>query len=356
MSFKLFLVSLQIISVFLYQNFLSYPKFDEDMILLKVDESFIEYLKSQHITIYIKSSEEIDNKEISQLELFKGGVSYKANIESCKNIIPTDIKVIDCYIDFSKISFGKYKIKSFTYKSQIKSCNAIIEIGEVNNKKISEMHITSFYGDIKEFQENKNFALTFNKNIQTPSRLQRMKLVNEKNKKYSIGIRCSRDDHSSISLNCIGDFPLSAGKYQIVDILYYNGENDFEFINSKEDLSFDVKEDILQLKRVYGEAHNEKFNIMGLIFKDTVTIKYFSKFFIRNTQTNKDYDIDYKFQNDITHTSADEKIIFNFSNIPIGEYYVNFVYKQHEHINNAVINILETEKKDICYDDEGIDN
>ena len=356
MLFKLFLIFLQEVSVFLFSNLLSYPLFEEDIKLFKVEGSFTEYLKSQFLKIFIKSSEPINSKSISQLEFFKGGVLYKASIDCFKNTISSDINELDCYIDFTKISFGKYKIKSFTYKSETKSSDVIVEIGEVSNKKISEMNLSYFNGEIREFQENQNFMLVFNTNIQTPSRLQRMKLINEQNKKYSIGLRCSRDDHSSVSVNCIGDFPLNPGKYQIFDILYYNGENDFEFINTKENLFFDVKEDILQLKRVYGEAHKEKVNIMGLIFKDTVTIKYFSRFFLRNTQTNQDYEIDYKFQNDKAHTSTDEKIVFDFSNIPIGKYYVNFEYKLHEHINTAVINILEIEKIDICYDDEGIDN
>ena len=51
---------------------------------------------------------------------------------------------------------------------------------------------------------------------------------------------------------------------------------------------------------------------MGLKFQDIVYIKYFSKFFLANNQINENYEIGYKFENEITHSSADEKIIFDF--------------------------------------------
>lgn len=356
MPIKIYIISLQIFSVFLFPILFSSPKIEEDITIYKVEGSLTEFTKSQLITIFIKSSDSIDSKDISQLELLKGGVSYHPKIECFEASNYSDINAVNCYLDLTKISFGKYKIKSFIYKNIHKSSDIAIEIEEIVDKKISENFLTSFYEEIKEFQENQNFALVFDTNIKVPSRLQRMKIVNEKNKKYSIGIRCSKNDHSIVSLNCLADFPLNIGKYQIIDFLFYNGENDFEFINTKENIYIDIKEDILQLKRVYGEAHNEKFNIMGLKFQDIVYIKYFSKFFLRNTQTSEDYEIDYKFENAITHSSADEKIIFDFSNIPLGEYYLNFVYKSHEHINNVVINIKQVEKIDIYYDDEGIEN
>lgn len=360
MSIKTFIFFLSLLSAFLLPIPFSFQKNEGDLILFKVEGELTEYSKSQLITIYINyssSADSVDAKELTQLELFKGGNSYNPKTECFETHTSLNINLVKCYLDLSKISFGKYKIKSFTYKNEQKSSDVTFEIEEITDKKKSEMNLTYFSGEIKEFQENQNFILAFDKTIQVPSRLRRMKIVNEQNKKYSIDIRCSKDDHSTISLNCIGDFPLEPGKYKVIDILFYNGENDFEFINIKKFLTFDVKEDILQLKRVYGEAHNEKFNIMGLIFQDVVYIKYFSKFFIRNKQTNKDYEIDYKFESSITHASADEKIIFDFTNIPTGEYYVNFIYKRHKHINSVVINIKQKENIDsICYDDEGIEN
>ena len=356
MSIKIFIICLQVISITLNSRFLSLSQLQEDISLYKVEGNLAEYNKSQLITLFIKSFELIDPKDISYLELFKGGVSYSPNIECFEASISSDINEINCHLDLSKLTFGKYKIKNFIYKNEKKASDVLIQIKEVSTKKISEMVLTSFIGEIKEFQENQKFILIFDKTIQVPSRLQRMKIVNEENKKYSIEIRCNKDDHSIVSLNCIGDFPINVGKYHIIDILFYNGENDFEFINTKITFDIDVKEDILQLKRVYGEAYNEKVNIMGLKFQDVVYIKYFSRFFLRDARTSKDYDIDYKFQNDISHSSLDEKIIFDFSKIPLGKYYVNFVYKRHEHITNIDINIKQTEKIDICYDDEGIDN
>ena len=57
-----------------------------------------------------------------------------------------------------------------------------------------------------------------------------MKLVNGQNKKYSIEIRCSKDDHSIVSLNCIANFPLNIGKYQII-ILYVQITSIYSYIS-----------------------------------------------------------------------------------------------------------------------------
>ena len=357
MSAKIYLFYLQVISMFFYSKSLSLQKMEEEEIFLyKIEGNFIEFNKSQLITLFIKSYDKIDPEDITELELFKGGITYNPTIECFEASISSDINKINCHINFNKISFGKYKINSITYKNGKKPSDITFEVKEVSNKKISEMILTSFNGEIKEFQEYQKFSLIFDKKIQVPSRLQRMKIINDENKKYSIELRCNKDDYSIISLNCFGDFPLNIGKYRIIDILFYNEKNDFEFINTKDTIAFDVKEDILLLKRVYGEAYKEKFNLVGLKFQDIVYIKYFSKFFIRNIATKQDYDIDYKFENDLSHSSSDEKIIFDFKDIPIGRYYINFIYKRHEHINNIIINIKEPQKIDICYDDEGIDN
>ena len=354
MAFKIILIYLQLFSILT----LSFQKFQEnvdDITIYKVIGNLTEYSKSQFITLFINSSNPIDGKDVGQLELYKGGFTYKPNIDCFETSTFLDTNTVNCYLDLTKISFGIYKIKSFTYNNEKKPADVTFEIKEIGDKKDSEIHLTSFYGEIREFQENQHFELVFDKNIQVPSRLQRMKIINNQNKKYSINIRCSKDDHSTVSLNCIGDYPLNFGKYQIEDILFYNGENNFEFIQVGKNIVFEIKEDILQLKRVYGEAHNETFNLMGLIFQDIVYTKYFSKFFLRNVQTNKDYEINFKFVSE-TSITADQKIMFDFSGIPLGEYYVNFVYKRHEHINDAIINIKQLKKIDISYDDEGINN
>ena len=75
----------------------------------------------------------------------------------------------NCHINFNKISFGKYKINSITYKNGKKPSDITFEVKEVSNKKISEMILTSFNGEIKEFQEYQKFTLIFDKTIQVPS-------------------------------------------------------------------------------------------------------------------------------------------------------------------------------------------
>jgi len=310
--------------------------------------NLIEYEKNQQLLFVI--SNEINADDFKYFELLKGDKIYSQNTKCIKKN-HLYLYVINCTLDLSNLSFGKYKLQSFYYKNAKYDSNKTIEIFENNFNIISDITLESFSGNIKEYQESQNFGLYFSDRIQTPSRLKRMKIINEKSKKFNINLACNQEEHSYIGIKCISDFPLKVGNYQIINLLYYNSNGVYEIINPSENITFLINEDVLTLKRVAGEPHNEKFNLLELIFKEECYSKYFSKFFLRNVNSNEDYNLDYKFV-DINKDRSVKSILFDLSEIPIGEYYVNFEYKRHIHINDATINIEEVKKDEYQYDDE----
>lgn len=320
---------------------------------IKIEEAFgnlKEYNKEQIISFKISPS--IDPNELSNIEITKDKEKFQLKTTCFLDNQYSEEDLIKCYLDLSKISFGTYKVINFNYKNIKYSTNILFEIYEDESQGTLDIQLTGISEDLREYQESQNFELFFSKSIKQPSRIIRMKYINQNNKKYSVPIRCSRIEYSTVSYSCLGDFHNKVGKYKILNILYYNETNEYVNINTNKDLYFNIKEDILELKRVYGEAHNEKFNILGLIFKNNAYRKYFSQFFLRSVKENKDFNVDFKFVNTYNGGSSDEKIMIDLSKIPLGEYYVNFIYKRHVHINTAVINIEQVENIDISYDDD----
>ena len=309
--------------------------------------TLIEYEKNQLLTIVFSDILEIN--ELTKFELVKGLQTYTLSSD-CYNDLNLNNFTIICDLDLTKISFGKYKLKNFYYKNNKINTNKTIEILENEYNKVSNIKLNDFSGNIKEYKESQYFNLYFSENLRIPSRLIRMKIVNDKNKKYSIELYCNSEEHSSTSLICFSDFFLKIGKYKIINLLYYNTDY-YEVINTSKNITFLIEKDILTLKTVSGEAHNEKFNLLYLNFKEETETKYFSKFLIKNVNTFKTYNIDYKFI-DIINDKRITSIIFDFLNIPIGEYYINFEYKRHIHLTDIKFEIKEVEKNEIFYEDE----
>ena len=56
-------------------------------------------------------------------------------------------------------------------------------------------------------------------------------------KKFSINLYCNSEEYSSTSLNCVYDFFLKIGKYQIINLLYYNDDY-YEVINTNKNFFF----------------------------------------------------------------------------------------------------------------------
>jgi len=306
-----------------------------------------EYEKNQLLSIIF--SETIDINDLTYFEFVKGTETYSLKPD-CYNNLNLNNYLVNCDFNLKKLSFGNYKLKSFFYKNNKINSDKTIEILENEYKNVSNIKLNDFSGYIKEYKESQYFKLYFSENLRIPSRLIRMKIINEKNKKFSINLYCNSEEYSSTSLNCVYDFFLKIGKYQIINLLYYNDDY-YEVINTSKNLTFLINKDILTLKFISGEAHNEKFNLLNLRFKEDTDPKYFSKFFIRNVNNFKDYVLDYKFI-DIIKDKTLNSIIFDFNNIPIGEYYINFEYKRHIHINDIKFEIKEVEKNEVFYDDE----
>ena len=133
---------------------------------------------------------------------------------------------------------------------------------------------------------------------------------------------------------------IRAGIYKIINLSYGD-----ELIKTKGNIFFTVKEDILGLKEAYSYSssgiHNDKFNVLSLQFENIAYTKYFSSFLFKNSKTNKIYNVDYKFLFD-NGGSVSEPCIFDFKNLPPGDYYISFIYKRKIQNTNKRIRIEQT--------------
>ena len=139
-------------------------------------------------------------------------------------------------------------------------------------------------------------------------------------------------------IECHIDLFVRAGTYEIINLLYGN-----ELIKTKGKIFFNVKEDILGLRSVYNDIagqgiQNDKFNVLHFQFENIAYPKYFSSFLFKNVKTNKIYNVDYKFLYN-NGGSVSEECIFDFSTLPLGDYYISYIYKRKIQNTNKIIRI-----------------
>jgi len=205
-----------------------------------------------------------------------------------------------------------------------------------NNKKYSNIKLISVISNIKEYHNSYNsIEFNFDADYIFTQNLKILKFSDKYNKIYVTKLENCREKNNNIV--CGTNLFIRAGTYKIINLSYSD-----ELIKTKGNLFFNVKEDILELEEAYpytsSGIHNDKFNVVNFQFENIAYPKYFSSFLFKNVRTNKIYNVDYKFLFD-NGGSVSEPCIFDFKNLPPGEYYISYIYKKKIQNTNTKIKI-----------------
>ena len=205
-----------------------------------------------------------------------------------------------------------------------------------NNKKYSDIKLINVISNVIEYHDNYNsIEFNFDADYIFIQNLKNLKYSDKYNKIYVTKLENCREKNNNIV--CGTNLFIRAGNYKIINLSYGD-----ELIKTKGDLFFAVKEDILELQKAYpytgSGIHNDKFNVVHLQFENIAYTKYFSSFLFKNVRTNKIYNADYKFLFD-NGGSVSEPCIFDFKNLPPGEYYISYIYKRKIQNTNIKIKI-----------------
>ena len=212
------------------------------------------------------------------------------------------------------------------------------------NKKFSEIKLSNVSSNIKEYHDYNSIEFHFDTDKIFIKDLKNFQFSDKNNKIYIIKLENCKEKNNNIE--CHPNLFIRAGIYKIIYLSYGD-----QLIKTKGNIYFTVKEDILVLKEAYpytgSGIHNDKFNVLNFQFENIAYPKYFSSFLFRNERTNKIYNVDYKFLFN-NGGSVSEPCIFDFKNIPSGDYYISYIYKRRTENTNKKIRIEQFKKLNEC--------
>ena len=133
------------------------------------------------------------------------------------------------------------------------------------------------------------------------------------------------------------------GKYKIISIGNY-------ILKKKDDKTkeffIEILEDIQKLINIEGETYNEKEMKLILHFTNDTLLKgnEFTDMSLEDIKTGKIYDPKFEKLDITTYDKITTiKVFLNFGNIPVGTYYLNYIYKKRKYEKLKTITIKERE-------------
>ena len=245
-----------------------------------------------------------------------------------------------CILNLTYMKRGNYSIKYFYYKNEkINDDETLLEIKEKKKEVIELIEVKT-----KGFEHiaNQNVILTFRNNDTNYSHITGLDIESDKTYLY-VPIKCPEKGMENNSVLCLANFTYAeSNKYYMKYIVYYAIP-----VNVEENVSFYINRH-LKLLNATGEAYPNNTSSFNLIFNKKVNSSLFSDFYLSDTKLNTSiYHINFKFNASFYNSSFD--CMFNFENIPIGTYYLNYIYKNKRYVTNLTLTV---EEKEIWYENE----
>jgi hypothetical protein len=239
-----------------------------------------------------------------------------------------------CILDLTNIKRGNYSLEYFYYKNiKINDGNTLIEIKEKKKEVIELIQVNT-----KGFEHiaNQNVILTFRNNDTNYSKITGLDIENNKSYLY-IPIKCPEKGFKNNSVLCLANFTYAeSARYYMKYIVYYAIP-----VNVEENVSFYINRH-LKLLKITGEANTNDTSSFNLIFNKKVNTSLFSDFYLTDTKLNTSiYHINFKFNASFYNSSI--FCLFNFKRIPIGTYYLNYIYKNKKYMTNITLTVEEKE-------------
>ena len=239
-----------------------------------------------------------------------------------------------CILNLTYMKRGNYSIEYFYYKNKkISDGNTLIEIKEKKKEVIELIEVNT-----KGFEHvaNQNVILTFRNNDTNYSHITGLDIESDKIYLY-IPLKCPEKGMKNNSVLCKANFTYAeSAKYYMKYIVYYGIP-----VNVEENVTFYLNRH-LKLLNVTGEANPNDTSSFNLIFNKKVNSSLFSDFYLSDIKLNTSiYHINFKFNASFYNTSI--YCLFNFKNVPIGTYYLNYIYKNKRYMTNITLTVEEKE-------------
>lgn len=110
----------------------------------------------------------------------------------------------------------------------------------------------------------------------------------------------------------------------------------------------EILEDIQKLIKIEGETYKEKEQKLFLHFTNNTILKgnCFTDLYLEDIKTGKIYDPQYENLDIREYNEIIIKVFLNFRNIPVGTYFLNYIYKKRKYEKLKTITIKERETAD----------
>ena len=258
------------------------------------------------------------------------------------DVVSNDLISICCDMKFGEVPFGDYDVINLRYFDENIKQNYVLNIKE-KNKKIVEKFIKEVESKVIE---GGKFEIHYEDFDCIAARY--IILEDENNIKRKIETFSTCDDEQYPNWGYFQKFPLNEyvypGKYKII------GMENLERIifkqkkDKKKEFFIEIIEDIQILTNIYGEAYKEKEIMLILEFDNGAILKNngLTNIYLEDTKTGQIFDP--KFVN-LDSTPGNEykqrQMMFNFRDIPVGNYYMNYIYKKRKYEKIQSISIKE---------------
>ena len=316
-----------------------------DIKILNVSGELYEYKKGQILNAYINLkknlfvAEEIRNITLSSLNRSK---LYMLNTEChYKNYtFNANATSIYCYLDLTKVPKGEYLINTFVYQNNIINDRKTLLTIKSEEKKENKTEIPKLiyvYSSAYEYMDLQNISLYFNTYNFNHTLINSITIY-KNSTPFSLSLNCLFRDYNN-SAFCLADFKnISSGKYNIMYFIYNN-----TFVNVSEKLNLDVYkkdkpiEDDIKLIGIYGDAYINTTSLLNLKFNKYVNVNYFSRFYLTDIKPYLSYAyyLNFTFYKSGYYSSVD--CLFDFQNIPVGSYLLNFIYQNKTYPTNITL-------------------
>ena len=294
--------------------------------------------------LYLIADGTINSSEINNITLVSKDDSkiYKPNTicQPKDNYLNENKTYFYCILDLTNIKRGNYSIEYFYYKNiKINDGKTLIEIKE-KKKEIIELIKVNTNG--YEHISNQNITLTFNNNDTNYSHITGLDIYNNKSYLY-IPLKCPEKGLKNNTVLCLANFTYAeSAEYYMKYIVYYSIP-----VNVEENISFYIFRH-LKLLNIIGKANTNDTSSFNLVFNKKVNSSLFFDFYLTDSRlNNSNYHINFKFNESFYNSSI--YCLFNFKKIPIGTYYINYIYNNKAYITNITLTIKE---KEILYENE----
>jgi hypothetical protein len=256
-----------------------------------------------------------------------------------------------CILDLAHVPPGRYIIYSDYYKYEFFEYNGNFSIDVY--KKEKHINIDSknvvfeslvLNSKIYEKSNFQNFSLSlYGKEINS-SYLESL-ILTKNNRLFIIPVRYIWSEFNEDFY--IGNFEkINSETYKIYGVqydgLFYNlSVHQINFIIYK-------KEDItnkITLLDIEGIGYYNELSSFFLFFQEEVNINLFQEFSLRNLNNLQDYHLNYIFNYTFETISSCVICIFDLKGIPIGNYTLNYLYKNENYETNIFLEIKKREKE-----------